>query len=88
MEAAKLLERAGIIVNRNSIPTDKSPFNPSGLRPGSPSITFRGMKEEEAKQIAAWMNRIITEKEEPEKIAAEVKALCKKFPVPYKVQKV
>lgn len=82
-EAESLLEKAGIMVNRNSIPQDKSPFNPSGIRPGTPSVTFRGMKEKEVKMIAALINRIITNREKPEKIWQEVKKLCQKFPLPY-----
>lgn len=82
-EAEKILEKAGIVVNRNSIPQDKSPFNPSGVRPGTPAITFRGMKEPEVKKIAQWINRLITDKEKPGKIRQEVKKLCLKFPLPY-----
>lgn len=82
-EAEELLEEGGIIVNRNSIPQDRSPFHPSGLRPGTPSITFRGMKEPEVERIADWINRIITKKEDPKRISQEVKDLCGKFPLPY-----
>jgi len=82
-EAENLLEKAGLIVNRNSISGDKSPFNPSGIRPGTPSITFRGMKEKEVEQIAIWINRVISNKETPSQIREEVKKLCQKFPLPY-----
>lgn len=57
--AAWALEAAGIIVNRNSIPYDPlPPFYPSGIRLGTPAITSRGMKEEEMKKIASWMNQV------------------------------
>ena len=81
-EAQDLLEKAGIIVNRNSIPGDASPFNPSGLRVGTPAITTRGMKEKEMKKIAEWLQRILITKESPEKIKQEVEELCAQFPLP------
>ncbi len=80
-EAEKLLEKAGILANRNSIPQDKNPYSPSGIRLGTPSITFRGMKEKEVKQIAVWINRVITKKENPQQIREEVEELCQKFPI-------
>lgn len=80
-QAEELLEKAGIIVNRNSIPDDKSPFNPSGIRPGTPSITFRGMRESEMEKIANWINRIIIDRENPEKIRSQVQEICQKFPL-------
>lgn len=83
MDAEKLLDAAGIICNRNTVPGDDKPFNPSGIRMGTPSATSRGMKEKEMKQIAQWIHRLIDEKESPAKIRKEVLALCKKFPLPY-----
>lgn len=60
--AAESLEEAGIVVNRNSVPFDPNPpFYPSGLRLGTPGITSRGMKEEEMKKIASWINKVIEE---------------------------
>lgn len=82
-EGEQLLEKAGIIANRNSVPGDDKPFRPSGIRIGTPLTTSRGMKEKEMKQIAAWIHRLIDKKESPEKIRKEVVALCKKFPLPY-----
>lgn len=58
---AEALEVAGIVVNRNSVPGDKSPFYPSGIRLGTPSITTRGMGEEEMRTIAEWVVRVIGE---------------------------
>jgi len=81
-EAEDLLEKAGITVNKNSIPFDPaSPFNPSGIRMGTPAITTRGMEKEEMKKIASFIERAI-EGEDPKKIKEEVKKLCLDFPIP------
>jgi glycine hydroxymethyltransferase len=82
--AEALLERAYIVANRNSLPSDTSPFNPSGIRLGTPAITSRGMKEKEMIKIAEFFERILIKKEKPEKIKKEVIALTKKFPLPYR----
>jgi glycine hydroxymethyltransferase len=82
--AEALLERANIVANRNSLPNDTSPFNPSGIRLGTPAITSRGMKEKEMIKIAEFIERILIKKEKPEKVRKEVIALTKKFPLPYR----
>jgi glycine hydroxymethyltransferase len=82
--AESLLEKANIIANRNSLPSDTSPFNPSGIRLGIPAITSRGMKEKEIIKIAEFFERILIKKEKPEKIKKEVVDLTKKFPLPYR----
>lgn len=73
--AAEALEKAGIIVNCNSVPWDTNPpFYPSGIRLGTPGITSRGMKEKEMKKIASWVNKIIEEvlkEQKKQKIAKE-----------------
>ena len=83
--AAKALDKAGIELNYNSVPYDtRKPFDPSGIRLGSPSVTSRGMGPTEMKQIAAWMDRVISNPsdENAAKVAAEVLELTKRFPAP------
>ena len=86
--AAKALDRAGIELNYNTVPFDpRKPFDPSGVRLGTPSITTRGLREEHMPQIAAWMDEAITaalKDDEPaiERISAEVRDLLTGFPMP------
>ena len=84
--AAKALDAAGIELNYNSVPFDpRKPFDPSGIRIGTPAVTSRGMKEAEMRQIAAWMDQVVsapTDAALHEKIAGEVRELCAKFPAP------
>lgn len=81
-EAQEILERAGIVTNKNTIPYDPgTPFNPSGIRLGTPALTTRGMKEKEMKFIAGWINEVISNPRSILKIRKEVKNLCKKFPI-------
>ncbi len=84
--AAKALDRAGIVCNYNTVPFDpRKPFDPSGIRLGTPSITSRGMKEPEMVRLAAWMDRVVADVENEEiqdRIAAEVHELCTGFPAP------
>ena len=57
--AAKALDRAGIVGNYNSIPFDpRKPFDPSGFRIGTPSITSRGMGKDEMVRLAGWMDQV------------------------------
>lgn len=82
-EAQDRLERAGITVNKNSIPFDSNPpFKPSGLRMGTPAITTRGMNGKEMKLIASWINEVINDEGNCPRIRQEVKKLCKRFPLP------
>jgi glycine hydroxymethyltransferase len=83
--AAKALDKAGIELNYNSVPYDtRKPFDPSGIRLGSPAITSRGMKEAEARQIARWIDRVVSSPtdEVAEVVLGEVRELTKKFPAP------
>ncbi|PJA84106.1 MAG: serine hydroxymethyltransferase [Candidatus Nealsonbacteria bacterium CG_4_9_14_3_um_filter_37_13] len=82
-EAQDLLEIAGIVLNKNTVPYDpRPPFDPSGIRLGTPALTTRGMKEKEMKKIAFWINEVISNPKSVPKIKQEVKKLCKKFPIP------
>lgn len=84
-EAQDLLDRAGITVNKNTIPFDPNPpFKPSGIRLGTPAVTTRKMKEREMKKIALWIARVIREKDERtcRSVRKEVKEICKIFPIP------
>lgn len=84
--AAKALDRAGIVGNYNSIPFDpRKPFDPSGFRIGTPAITSRGMGKDEMLKLAAWMDQVVAAPDDEkllERVAAEVKELCKSFPPP------
>jgi len=83
---AKALDRARIVTNYNTVPGDPAPpFNPSGLRLGTPAITTRGMKEAEAEQIATFIHQVVESIDNEsaiEKIGKEVLLLCSQFPVP------
>jgi glycine hydroxymethyltransferase len=60
-EGERALGLAGITVNKNTVPFDpRSPFDPSGIRLGTPALTTRGMKEAEMKQVASWIDEAIT----------------------------
>ena len=86
--AAKALDRAGIETNYNTVPFDpRKPFDPSGLRIGTPAITTRGLREEHMTSIAAWMDEAIiaaTKDDEAvlDRIAAQVRDLLVAFPSP------
>lgn len=84
-DAQNLLEKAGIILNRNIIPfDDKSAFEPSGIRIGTPTISTRGMKEPEAIKIADMIDTVISARDDAaviEKTKAEVRKLCAAFPI-------
>ena len=84
--AEAALDKAGITVNKNTVPYDpRSPFDPSGIRFGTPAMTTRGMKETEMRQVAKWMDEV-AKNHADEKVLArvkeEVKGMCAKFPVP------
>jgi glycine hydroxymethyltransferase len=83
---AQALERAGIVCNYNSIPFDpRKPFDPSGIRLGTPSLTSRGMGVEQMKQLADWMDQVAQHHEDEAKLSqirSQVRELCASFPAP------
>jgi glycine hydroxymethyltransferase len=86
--AARALDRAGIELNYNTVPFDtRKPFDPSGIRLGTPAITTRGLREEHMAPIAAWIDEAVTAaaKEDEaalDRIAGEVRDLLSAFPMP------
>jgi len=83
---SKALDRARIVTNYNTIPDDPAPpFNPSGLRIGTPASTTRGMKEPQMEQIAYFINKVaenIDNESAIEAVGKEALLLCSQFPVP------
>jgi len=83
---AKALDRAGIVTNYNTIPGDTAPpFNPSGLRIGTPSVTTRGMREPEMAIIAGFINKVAENVDNDsviEEVSKKALLLCSEFSVP------
>ncbi len=82
-ELENLLDEVHITVNKNAVPFDtQKPFVTSGIRIGTPAMTSRGMKENEARTIARLISEIIDKRENAfEYVRAEVAKLCKAFPL-------
>jgi glycine hydroxymethyltransferase len=87
---AQALDEAGLETNYNTVPFDaRKPFDPSGLRIGTPSVTSRGMHESEMSQIAAWMDEVASAlaghadpAETVARVRAQVTELTSGFPAP------
>jgi glycine hydroxymethyltransferase len=86
--AAQALDRAGLTANYNTVPYDsRKPFDPSGLRIGTPALTTRGMKEPEMRLIGAWLRDGIEAARRADestlaRIRSQVRELGRAFPVP------
>ena len=84
-EAELALGKAGITVNKNSIPWDTNPpLKPSGIRIGTPALTTRGMKEPEMRTIGAWIARALDQRNDEAALArirGEVAELANQFPL-------
>jgi glycine hydroxymethyltransferase len=85
-QAESALGKAGITVNKNTVPHDpRKPFDPSGIRLGTPALTTRGMKEDEMKRVAGFIDRALNNIDndtELSKIHSEVTEMCESFPLP------
>lgn len=91
---ARSLDAAGIVCNYNLVPGDTRPaMRPSGIRMGTAAVTSRGFGAAEMKQLAAWIDRVATTRADEKadkqtrvqvnrEIAADVRALCDRFPAP------
>jgi glycine hydroxymethyltransferase len=84
-DAEKALDEAGITVNKNTIPFEKrSPFETSGVRIGTPSVTTRGMKEQEMSAIAAMIVDVLNQPKDQgvlRRVRESVRHLCDRFPL-------
>ncbi|MGE5541301.1 MAG: serine hydroxymethyltransferase [Bacillota bacterium] len=84
-EAETLLDRAGITLNKNSIANDeRKPFDPSGIRFGTPAMTTRGFKETESREVAELMLEILKNRDDAtvEKAGKRIKELAEAHPIP------
>jgi glycine hydroxymethyltransferase len=85
-EASIALEKANITLNKNAIPNDpRKPWDPSGVRIGTPAITTRGMQETQMDQIAEYIDKVLKNYQNNDlisKIRSEVKEFTKNYPIP------
>jgi glycine hydroxymethyltransferase len=86
--AARALDRAGIELNYNTVPYDvRKPFDPSGIRLGTPALTTRGLREEHMEHVARWIDRSVeaavrNDEAAMDHLAAEIRELLSGFPMP------
>ncbi|AAC06734.1 serine hydroxymethyltransferase [Aquifex aeolicus] len=84
-DAEKALEKAGITVNKNAVPFDPlPPTKTSGIRIGTAALTTRGMKEDEMRKIAGWINEVLSNMDDEktiQRVRQEVRELCETFPL-------
>ena len=85
-EAESALGKAGITVNKNTVPYDpRPPFDPSGIRLGTPALTTRGMKETEMEQISDWIDNAISNRNDDKELAnirETIREFTKAYPLP------
>ena len=85
-EAASALSRAGIVTNANSIPFDpRKPFDPSGVRIGTPAMTTRGLGVDHMRQVGEWMDDVISAPADEaisRRVRDEVRDLMERYPAP------
>lgn len=84
-QAEEVLDRIGLTLNKNAIPNDtRSPFDPSGIRLGTPAITTRGMKENDMDKVAEWIYQAISSQGDENLLRSlhkEVMEYCREFEV-------
>lgn len=84
-DAEQALDKAGITVNKNTVPNEKrSPFITSGVRIGTPALTTRGMGPEEMKKIAGWISQVVRNHKDDavlSRVREQVKEVCHQFPI-------
>ncbi len=84
-QASDILEKANITVNKNAVPNDqRKPWDPSGIRIGTPALTTRGMKEADMEIVAQFIDKALRNPSDDnlEEIKSEVKEFTKDFPIP------
>ena len=85
VEAEEVLERAGITVNKNTIPFDtRSPSVTSGIRIGTPAVTTRGLREKDMEEVGEYISEILTSPEDDglvRDIRMKIRSICKRFPL-------
>lgn len=85
-ELSDLLEKVGITVNKNAIPNDsRKPWDPSGIRIGTPAITTRGMRIADMSKIAEYIDMAVKNRDNQSKLAEikeQVRKLMSAFPIP------